>query len=250
MPAHAQVPARTVGLNSARPASEEGDAARTPRVLGPRVGTIESERKVIAYFLDQTAATGYKCTTLQEVADAVGVTKEALRLRVDTLRSDGRMRREPCWCATVNTPHVRFFTPSVTLESLPPPPASRATPAASPALAASAEHAAAAASKQYAAVRMAPAVAGRQLRQLLPAQPDTWALFRVNGSVWRDPVVAWGVWEEMEGHQLRSVSGPLVFGGVELEPASASPGYVGVRIGSYRCLDGNRSFDDAKALEK
>ncbi len=248
MPAHAQVSARTVGLSPAKPATEGGDSARAPRVLGPRVGTIESERKVIAYFLEQTAATGYKCTTLQEVADAVGVTKEALRLRVDTLRADGRMRREPCWCAAVNTPHVRFFTPSVTLDALPPA-ASRATPAAVPAVAPSSERPAVAVAKPVAAPARTTVVSGRQIKQLLPAHPDTWALFRVAGAVWRDPVVAWGVWDEVDGGQVRSASGPLVFGGTELEPAAASPGYVGVRIGAYRCLDGKRSFDDGKGAE-
>ena len=78
-----------------------------------------------------------------------------------------------------------------------------------------------------------------QIQQIVPAQPETWALYRLSGTVWRDPVVAWGVWQSPVG----TTAGPLVFSGQSLEPAAASPGFVGVRIGSFRCMDGERTFD-------
>lgn len=230
MPAHAQVQARTVGLSN--PPPTRSSAALT-RVAKPRSGTIKGEKKVLDYIARATAEKGYKCTTLKELAEAVGLSKEALRLRADALRADGRLRREPCWCGEIDTPHVRFYPPgeaSVAIED-------------QPALAAPAYVAPTAATAAAAAPAVAisaPISAARwQIQQIVPAQPETWALYRLSGTVWRDPVVAWGVWQS----PLGSTAGPLVFSGQALEPAAASPGFVGVRIGAFRCMDGERTFD-------
>lgn len=237
MPAHAQVHARTIGL------ATEGPQARTPptrsnasqrKAAKPRAATVAGEQRVLAYIANAAAATGYRCTTLQLLAQEVGLTKEALRLRVDALRADGRLRREPCWCAQFDTPHVRFY----------PPAEAGAVAAASAEMA---EHPAAAADSPSVQVRSA--FAGWQLRQIMPAQSDTWALYRVAGAVWREPVIAWGMWDEAAAGASRTVVGPLVFGGAELEPAAASAGYVGVRIGGFRCLDGQRSFEGMPGTE-
>lgn len=222
MPAHAQVQARTVGLTNPPPTRS---SASLVRVAKPRSGTVKGEKKVLEYVARATADKGYTCTTLKELADAVGLSKEALRLRVDALRADGRLRREPCWCGEIDTPHVRFYPPGE----------------AAPVAEAAAESAAPAAPVLIAQAQPAAAVAGArwQIQQIVAAQPDTWALYRLSGTVWRDPVVAWGVWQSPIG----STAGPLVFSGQALEPAAASPGFVGVRIGSFRCMDGERTFD-------
>ncbi len=229
MPAHAQVQARTVGL--ANPPPTRSNAALV-RVAKPRSGTVKGEKRVIEYVARATAEKGYKCTTLKELADAVGLSKEALRLRVDALRADGRLRREPCWCGEIDTPHVRFYPPGEA--------GAVETDASAPAYAAAAPAYVAPAYVAPAAAQAAPAPTSRwQIQQIVPAQPDTWALYRLSGTVWRDPVVAWGVWQSPIG----STAGPLVFSGQALEPAAVSPGFVGVRIGAFRCMDGERTFD-------
>lgn len=229
MPAHAQVQARTVGLASPPPTRSN---AALVRVAKPRSGTVKGEQKVLQYVARATAEQGYKCTTLKELADAVGLSKEALRLRVDALRADGRLRREPCWCGEMDTPHVRFYPPGAgAVEAAGP------QPSAAPAYSAPAY---ASAPAPVATVQPAQQQGARwQIQQIVPAQPETWALYRLSGTVWRDPVVAWGVWQSPVG----TTAGPLVFSGQSLEPAAASPGFVGVRIGAFRCMDGERTFD-------
>ena len=68
--------------------------------------------------------------------------------------------------------------------------------------------------------------------------------------MWRDPIVAWGVWSEQDSGAAKYVAGPLVFGTQGLVAASSLPGFVGVRIGNYRVIDGERSFDaNSQAIE-
>lgn len=227
MPAHAQVQARTIGITPPPPTRSSPGQARATK---PRSGTVKGENKVMEYVARVTAEKGYKCTTLKELANAVGLSKEALRLRVDALRADGRLRREPCWCGEIDTPHVRFYPPAEAGAEAAV--AAASVPAAAPLFVAPAAPALAQVAVPVTAVRW-------QIQQIVPAQPDTWALYRLSGTVWRDPVVAWGVWQS----PLGSTAGPLVFSGQALEPAAASPGFVGVRIGAFRCMDGERTFD-------
>lgn len=231
MPAHAQVQVRTIGLSLPPPTRANSGLARIAR---PRSGTVKGEKKVLESIARATAETGYTCTTLKELADTVGLSKEALRLRVDALRADGRLRREPCWCGELDTPHVRFYSPDATEDSAayPQAPAPAFAPAYTAPTSAPAPVAAAPSPAAHPAARW-------QIMQIMPAEPETWALYRLSGTVWRDPVVAWGVWQSPIGN----TAGPLVFSGQALEPASASPGFVGVRIGPFRCMDGERTFD-------
>lgn len=288
MPAQASV----VGHGSAQGGPEADDqtpnrTSNSVRALNPRPTTLEGERKVIALISEATVAVDYHCTTLGELAQKMELSRESLRLRVDALREDGRLRREPCWCATYDVPHVRFHRPEPGVLEAATQAAATATataaakaPPAKPAKAAAAEPVAAVAKPaapaapvaappavavevrpKAAVVAAAPAVVAAPsaapaaarvagVSQVFAALPDTWALYRVGNAVWRDPVVAWGVWDDGAGGAAQSICGPLVFGRTALEPASASPGFVGIRIGAFRCLDGERSFDStAAALE-
>ncbi|MSQ85186.1 MAG: hypothetical protein EXR77_20305 [Myxococcales bacterium] len=313
------------------------------------------------------------------------MTKETMRLRIDSLRDDGRLRREPCWCAKFGIPHARFHRPeagvleaaaaavviateafalkaeeraaalaeekaakakpatptdiseavtslidlpadfkpgrprqnplpgyvseAAPVEAAPavaPPvapkpalaaavvavPARAASVAAVPARAASvaavpaasapiaapsAAAIVAAPSKLPVAVVKAPAVltpaaaptalavatpvapvaaasavgasvpqgVAEGFSQVFAAQPDSWALYRVGSAVWRDPIVAWGVWAEKSATGFKNVAGPLVFGNAGLVAANSVAGFVGVRLGTYRVLEGERSFDSA-----
>lgn len=278
MPAPSQVQGHAVGVATADfEETGAGKANGGVRALNPRPTTLEGERKVIQLISDATAAVAYHCTTLGELAQKMDLSRESLRLRVDALREDGRLRREPCWCATYDVPHVRFHRPDAgVLEAA----TSVSTAAAAGAAAKAAPHKAAKIAAPVAvasaplprvdatpkvpamisvsaaqvpvqtAVAVSVAARAGGISQVFPAQPDTWALYRVGNAVWRDPVVAWGLWDDTASGKVRTVCGPLVFGGASLEPASGSPGFVGVRIGAFRCLDGERSFDStAAALE-
>lgn len=327
MPAHATVHARTVGIPSEVPPA----AASAPqhRAANPRATTLEGERKVLQCVNDAAGSADYLCLTLAELGSRVDMTKETLRLRVDALREDGRLRREPCWCATFDVPHVRFYKPdakvveaaaatakaafanaeaakapkpidkvaadsdgkktqtppgpgtqiasaliatspgfqpgrarkvvlsgaagsvSPTATVAPAPAAGAALPAAAPATVAAPKVAAAASAiAQAAAPIVVSAAAVEGYSQVFAAQPESFALYRVGGAVWRDPIVAWGVWAEKEGGSLKNVAGPLVFGTQGLVSASSLPGFVGVRMGAYRVLDGERSFDaNSQAIE-
>ena len=233
MPAHAQVQVRTVGLSAPPPTRSNAGMARLAR---PRSGTVKGERTVLDFIARATADTGYNCTTLNELAASVGLSTEALRLRVDALRADGRLRREPCWCGELDTPHVRFYAPGQGEDAAAHPQV--ATPVYPPAYAAPAPALPPPAMAAAAAAGLQPGVRW-QIQQIVPAQPETWALYRLSGTVWRDPVVAWGVWQSPAGN----MAGPLVFSGQALEPAAASPGFVGIRVGAFRCMDGERTFD-------
>ncbi|MBM4345841.1 MAG: hypothetical protein FJ100_20915, partial [Deltaproteobacteria bacterium] len=109
MPAHATVQARTVGV----PSEPHGAApsATQHRAANPRATTLDGERKVLHYINQAAGTSDFLCLTLADLGTKVDMTKETLRLRVDALREDGRLRREPCWCATFDVPHVRFYKP-------------------------------------------------------------------------------------------------------------------------------------------
>lgn len=327
MPAHATVHARTVGVPAEVPPA--APVATQHRAANPRATTLEGERKVLHYVNEAAGAADYLCLTLSELGTKVDMTKETLRLRVDALREDGRLRREPCWCATFDVPHVRFYKPDASVveaaaataraalanaeaakapraagssaaaetdgrrSQTPPGPESQinsaliatpagfapgrarkvllsgqtaatSAPAAVPAVAKPAAAIAVAAPVVVAAAKAAPepvavvtakaspivVSAALGFSQVFAAQPDSFALYRVGGAVWRDPIVAWGVWAENEGAQAKNVAGPLVFGSHGLVAASSLPGFVGVRMGAYRVLDGERSFDaNSQAIE-
>lgn len=372
-------------------ATETQKPVYSNRGANPRPTTLEGERKVLQVIATAVGNGDHHCFKLADLAALVDMTKETLRLRIDSLREDGRLPREACWCSTFDVPHARFFKPApgvledaisaasaalaaqaapgapasgkarggdgeadeatetkpskvvaakeakpavekavadsveplvyprlpgrdrgnklaagivaanpppapiiveqAPVAPLPPPvptvtadgkpaplpgrprkfplavggatapaPAAVAAPVAAPVaakpaapaapapVAAPAVAPALAPAAAQVVVAAAPAVAG--IAQLFAAQPDTWALYRVGAAVWRDPVIAWGLWREGAGAEARNVAGPLVFGTTGLEPAANLPGFAGVRVGQYRVLEGERSFDaNAQALE-
>lgn len=86
--------------------------------------------------------------------------------------------------------------------------------------------------------------------QIIPAQPDTFALFReVDGRLLRVPVPAWGIWDSdtydpkeestTTGHGV----GPLVLCRGRLEPAEATLNFAGVRIESCVEFNGVTHYD-------
>jgi hypothetical protein len=97
----------------------------------------------------------------------------------------------------------------------------------------------------------------RTLLQIMPAQPETFAIFadRETGKAWRDLVPAWGLWEErytyrVEGEPDREsqeavrVSGPLVLSeALCLEPAIEIANFSGVRIGAFFHTGEESGFD-------
>lgn len=101
------------------------------------------------------------------------------------------------------------------------------------------------------------------LKQIIPAQPGAYALFRqaahddVPEVTWREPVIAWGLWEEriiMQSSsgarvgepRVRMEAGPLILDYGYLTPAvqSNSRSFVGVRVGGYAEGDDMDGWDD------
>lgn len=90
-----------------------------------------------------------------------------------------------------------------------------------------------------------------ELLQIIPAQPDTWALFSEedSGRCTRSPVVAWGMWRETHDRESFVSGGPLVMSDQGLGPAEQAANYAGVRIG--RCIewkDGETRYDHSEDL--
>lgn len=95
-----------------------------------------------------------------------------------------------------------------------------------------------------------------RLLQIMPALPGTYALRKEEGRFTRDPVPAWGLWEETDKGVVSRAAGPLVVCDGRLEPAEmVAQNFVGVRIGdcvtdfdSIRFDDETALFDPAKPL--
>jgi hypothetical protein len=81
----------------------------------------------------------------------------------------------------------------------------------------------------------------RRILQLVPAQKETHALYKdEDGKFWREPVVAWGLWDEWDetrgGRRVsrrRREAGPLVLVYGHLSPAADTSNFAGVRYGSF-----------------
>ena len=396
MPANPTSQPRAVGASGETDSNSAAPAASSTnnKPLNPRPTTLEGERKVLQYVVDQLGDAESVCVPLGDLAEVVNMTKETMRLRIDSLRDDGRLRREPCWCTKFGIPHARFHrpdagvleaaaaavvtateafalkaeeraaalaeekaakakpaapadisevvtslidlpadfkpgrprqnplpgyvseaapvvvAPAVALPAAPKPaptapvvavavtaapvaapvrvepvvavtvrtaPVAVVPAASAPIAAPSTAAALAAPSKLPVAVVSAPAVrtpaaaptplavaapvapaaaapvvgasvpqgVAEGFSQVFAAQPDSWALYRVGSAVWRDPIVAWGVWAEKSATGFKNVAGPLVFGNAGLVAANSVAGFVGVRLGTYRVLEGERSFDSA-----
>lgn len=107
-----------------------------------------------------------------------------------------------------------------------------------------------------------------EIKQIMPAAPGTFALFRddeggASPKVWRSPIVAWGVWDEIDeehgkGMEPREVArrpgcaGPLEVECGALAPCAQTSNFAGVRVGDWWEIDGSYSgFDDpAKGEEE
>lgn len=95
---------------------------------------------------------------------------------------------------------------------------------------------------------------GVRIRQIMPAAPGSFALYRNGDELDRVPLIAWGVWDRTEevGQQnprterTLGESGPLVYAcGVLWPAADYADNFEGVRVGDCRLTgDGEARFDD------
>lgn len=100
-----------------------------------------------------------------------------------------------------------------------------------------------------------------EIRQIMPAAPGTFALFRREASGWvsRVPVVAWGVWDEVdedftdgrgtgrETARRLGQSEPLEVHCGRLCPCVAEDDFAGVRVGDFWNIDDDVSGFDSPA---
>lgn len=234
----------------------------------------EGTRETIVLVSDLTGDKDHVCLVSQTLAEPLQCKREAARQRLWTLENAGLATSERCVCDGFTGTHLRVIltpkgrdllaafkagdpipvskvaspagkvvTPAanvvargaapVTAPAAAPPPA-----AAKPAAIAAPVNAPSAAVTPVAAKPAAavPVKNASAITQLLPAANGTFALFRLNGQVFRDPVIAWGLLGD-------GTSGPLVLEKGVLAPAQLIPGYVGVRFAGWRHLDGETTGD-------
>ncbi len=230
----------------------------------------EGTRETILLVSDLTGDKPHVCLVSQTLAEPLQCKREAARQRLWTLENAGLATSERCVCTGFVGTHLRvILTPkgrellaaykagepipvskvAAPAAKIPPPVAAAAPRPAAPAAAptppaakpaaiaapASAASPAVVAEKAKAAAP-APVTNPNAITQLLPAANGTFALFRLNGQVFRDPVIAWGLLGD-------GTSGPLVLEKGILAPAQLIAGYVGVRFAGWRHLDGETTGD-------
>ena len=229
MPAHAQVRPRTIGAPLSTPAGRDTSLS-------------QPNAEVYDYLRMRIGSAGHACLVMQNVADALNLNRETTRSRVAALGKSGHVSMQACRCSAMKTVHMRAeMLPTPVREAPVAAAPQRPAPAPSapaPRPATLATSGATTSAQPQAKPAPAPvALSGGRIQQLLPAQPASFALFRDQGVVWRDPIIAWGLLDN-------GAAGPLVFNGKNLEPAERMPGFCGVRVGPWLSLDDERSFDD------
>jgi hypothetical protein len=192
---------------------------------------------LLDYLRREIGDRGHMCATTDLLATGLDVAGRTVFRRLERLKAAGAVHISQCACADLPFAHRRFALK---------------TAAQTPTVAKAAASAKPLAVKPESTPAVAPAAAGIDLRQLVPAQADTWALFRDGRTLWREPVVAWGLWHDgtLGAAGPVGVGGPLIYVGGRLNAAATVPGFAGVRVGAYRCLGEDRTFDDATLAQE